>query len=67
MPLSHTWFLERLKKKARKGARGYPLFSGATIALMVLSGAVLFGERVSATMVAGCVVIVAGIALIARQ
>lgn len=27
MPLSHTWFLERLKKRARKGARGYPVAS----------------------------------------
>jgi hypothetical protein len=29
MPLSHTWFLDRLRKKARKGARGYPVASVA--------------------------------------
>lgn len=29
MPLSHTWYLDRLNKKARKGGRGYPV---ATIA-----------------------------------
>lgn len=27
MPLSHTWYLERLKKRAGKGARGYPFAS----------------------------------------
>jgi multidrug transporter EmrE-like cation transporter len=48
-------------------AIAYPLFSGATIALMVFSGAFLFGERVTATMVAGCLVIVLGIALLTRQ
>ena len=29
MPLSQTWFLDRLKKRASKGARGYPLASVA--------------------------------------
>ena len=29
MPLSHTWFLDRLRKKASKGARGYPVASVA--------------------------------------
>ena len=29
MPLTQTWFLDRLKKKASKGARGYPV---ATVA-----------------------------------
>jgi multidrug transporter EmrE-like cation transporter len=48
-------------------AVAYPLFSGATIALMVLTGALFFGERISPAMVAGCVVIVVGIALVARQ
>ena len=48
-------------------AVAYPLFSGATIALMVLTGALFFGERVSLTMIAGCAVIVMGIALVARQ
>ncbi len=37
MPLSQTWFLNRLKKKAGKGARGYPIasiaFYGPTDAL----------------------------------
>jgi multidrug transporter EmrE-like cation transporter len=48
-------------------AIAYPLFSGATIALMVLAGALFFGERISATMIVGCGVIVLGIALVARQ
>jgi multidrug transporter EmrE-like cation transporter len=48
-------------------AVAYPLLSGATIALMVLTGALFFGERVSGTMILCCVVIVAGIALVARQ
>lgn len=29
MPLSQTWFLDRLKKKARKAPRGYPVASVA--------------------------------------
>jgi len=29
MALSQTWFLDRLKKKAGKGARGYPVASVA--------------------------------------
>lgn len=29
MPLSHTWFLDRLKKRASKGGRGYPVASVA--------------------------------------
>ena len=29
MPLSQTWFLDRLKKRASKGARGYPVASVA--------------------------------------
>lgn len=48
-------------------AVAYPIFSGATIALIVLSGAALFGERISAGMITGCAVIVIGVALVARQ
>ena len=48
-------------------AVAYPIFSGATIALMVLSGAALFEEHISAGMVAGCFLIVIGVALVARQ
>ena len=48
-------------------AVAYPIFSGATIALMVLTGALLFGERVSVSVIAGCAVIVVGVALVARQ
>jgi hypothetical protein len=29
MALSHTWFLDRLKKRANRGARGYPVASVA--------------------------------------
>ena len=29
MPLSQTWFLDRLRKKARKGSRGFPVASVA--------------------------------------
>ena len=29
MPLSQTWFLDRLKKRANRGARGYPVASVA--------------------------------------
>jgi multidrug transporter EmrE-like cation transporter len=48
-------------------AVAYPLFSGTTIALMVLTGALFFGERVSSSMVLGCGVIVLGIVLVMRQ
>ena len=29
MPLSHTWFFDRLKKRASRPARGYPIASVA--------------------------------------
>ncbi len=48
-------------------ATAYPVFSGATIALMVLASAVVFKEQVTSGMLAGCVVIVAGIVLLTRQ
>jgi len=48
-------------------AVAYPIFSGATIALMVLAGTFLFAERVSVSAVVGCIVIVVGVALVARQ
>jgi multidrug transporter EmrE-like cation transporter len=48
-------------------AVSYPVFSGATIALMVVTGALFFGERVSYSAIAGCVVIVLGIILVTRQ
>ena len=47
-------------------AVAYPVFSGATIGLMVVVAALFFDERISATMVAGCAVIVFGIALLTR-
>ena len=48
-------------------AVAYPVFSGATIALVVLTATLLFGERVSATVVAGCAVVVLGIVLLTRS
>ncbi|HUJ88234.1 MAG TPA: SMR family transporter [Burkholderiales bacterium] len=48
-------------------AVAYPVFSGATIALMVATAALLFGERVTYTMLAGSVVIVLGVYLLTRQ
>jgi multidrug transporter EmrE-like cation transporter len=48
-------------------AVAYPVFSGATIGLMVALSAVIFKEQVTWTMFAGCTVIVAGIALLTRQ
>jgi multidrug transporter EmrE-like cation transporter len=48
-------------------AVAYPVFSGATIGLMVLTAALFFGERMSATVVAGCAVVVLGIVLLTRS
>ncbi|MFI4929988.1 MAG: SMR family transporter [Burkholderiales bacterium] len=48
-------------------AVAYPVFSGITIALMVVTTALIFGERISYSTVAGCVVIVLGVALVTRQ
>ena len=48
-------------------AVAYPVFSGATIALMVVTAALFFGERLSATVVAGCAVVVFGIWLLTRS
>jgi multidrug transporter EmrE-like cation transporter len=47
-------------------AVAYPVFSGATISLMVIAAALFFGERVSTTVVAGCAVVVVGIVLLTR-
>ena len=47
-------------------AIAYPIFSGATIGLMVITAALFFGERVSATVVAGCALVVLGIGLLTR-
>jgi len=32
MPLSHNWFFDRLKKRASRPARGYPIAEGADVA-----------------------------------
>jgi multidrug transporter EmrE-like cation transporter len=48
-------------------AVAYPVFSGATIGLMVLTAAWLFGERISPTVVAGCLLVIAGIGLLTRS
>lgn len=51
MPLSHTWYLDRLKKKARKGARGYPV---ATIAFYGPTDRVATKVVVGITVSEGC-------------
>jgi multidrug transporter EmrE-like cation transporter len=48
-------------------AVAYPVFSGATISLMVLTAAWLFGERISSTGIAGCVLVIVGIGLLTRS
>jgi multidrug transporter EmrE-like cation transporter len=45
----------------------YPVFSAATIGLMVLGSALAFKEQITAGTLVGCALIVAGIALLARQ
>ncbi len=44
----------------------YPVFSGATISLMVITAALFFGERVTASVILGCAFIVLGAALLTR-
>ena len=44
----------------------YPMFSGASIALVVLLSAVTFGEKVSATHLAGAATVALGIVLLSR-
>ena len=48
-------------------AVAYPIFSGATIGLMVLTAALIFKEQVTSSMLAGCVIIIVGIAVLSRQ
>jgi multidrug transporter EmrE-like cation transporter len=48
-------------------AVAYPVFSGATIALMVASSALFFGERITYSVAGGCLVIVLGIVMLTRQ
>ena len=45
-------------------AVAYPVFSGATIALMVVTSALAFNERITLTMILGCAVVIAGIVLL---
>jgi len=44
----------------------YPMFSGASIAFVVLLSAVVFGEKVSATNLAGAATVALGIVLLTR-
>ena len=48
-------------------AVAYPVFSGATIALMVVTSALAFNERITLTMILGCAVVFAGIVLLTLQ
>ena len=48
-------------------AVAYPVFSGATIGLVVALSALVFREQVTSSMLAGCAVIIAGIVLLTRQ
>jgi small multidrug resistance pump len=53
--------------KQMRLAIAYPVFSGATIALMVVTSALAFGERITYTMITGCAVVIMGIVLLTRQ
>lgn len=47
-------------------AIAYPVFSGASIALIVLASVWLFGERMTALNLAGAAMVVLGIAFLSR-
>ena len=48
-------------------AIAYPVFAGASIALMALAAATLFKEQLTLSTFAGCTIIIAGIVVLSRQ
>lgn len=45
----------------------YPVLAGSGFAMLAVSSAVVFGERLSAQQLAGLIIVVVGIALLARS
>ena len=60
---ANVWFFTAALRTLRF-AVAYPLFSGASIALVIVASAWLFGEALTAVNVAGAAVIVLGIWLL---
>ena len=55
-----------LAMRSLRLSTAYPIFSGASIALVVLLSVLAFGERLSAPNVAGAVLVAIGIVLLTR-
>ena len=59
-------FLFTIALRELRLAVAYPIFAGASITLIVLLSAWLFNEKVTATNVAGAVLVVLGIVLLSK-